>query len=165
MPALQTMLSSLDPWATLLGVAGLIAPLFVSAVLLTLALYLLFEVFVPRPIVRPAVSSAPGPSAPVDPDLFGIAGRFSYLLTAAMFGAVLGMLAKLLGGFDAISDAASSDSIVGAIGSVVILVVGVAGSLFGDDLKINLQKPIGALALLVMFLVSGFYFEFLGSIG
>ena len=158
---MQTMLSSLDPWATLLAVAGIVAPLLLSAMLLTVALYALFEVFAPG---SKAVAE-PGGLGTSAVGLFGMASRFSYLLTAAMFGAVLGMLAKLLGGFDTLSDAGEAESVIGAIGSVIILAVGIAGSLFGTDLKVSLQRPVGALALLVMFLVSGFYFQFLGSVG
>jgi|EndMetStandDraft_2_1072991.scaffolds.fasta_scaffold184740_1 hypothetical protein len=95
---------------------------------------------------------------------FGYAGSFSYVLVASLFGVVLGMLVKLVGGFTALASTAPANTVVGAIGSIIVIALGVVGSLFADSGRIALRRPVGAIAFLVSFLVSGFYWQFLRGV-
>lgn len=176
----MSLLQQLKPWDRLYEVIGVLSPIFIFSLLLSVVVYLVFALLLPwignkaNLLTRrtPPGSDAPKGSIPllrnpiVQPGdnsegQFGYASSFSYVLVASLFGVVLGMLVKLVGGFTALTSNAPSNTVLGAIGSIVIIALGVAGSLFADTGRIPLRRPVGAIAFLVSFLVSGFYWQFL----
>ncbi|MDR3476057.1 MAG: hypothetical protein P4M09_30800 [Devosia sp.] len=83
---------------------------------------------------------------------------------ASLFGMVLGALVKLAGGFSALTSAPASSSgggLLGPIAALLVVVIGVGGSLFVDSSRIGLRRPIGAICFLTSFLVSGLYWQYL----
>ena len=44
---------------------------------------------------------------------------------------------------------------------MIVLVLGTLGSLFGEEGKVSLRRPLGGVSFLLSFLVSGFYFQYL----
>jgi hypothetical protein len=145
-------LSGIQPWAGLGFVLWLTLPLVVFAIASALLLHLAFVALpphLPKWLTSDATTEATGSA--------------SYLVLTAVFGLSLGALVKLLGGFDKLigGGGASPTDVAGAIVSVIVLVLGTAGSLFGEDGKISLRRPVGGVSFLLSFLVSGFYFQYL----
>jgi hypothetical protein len=174
------MLEQLKPWTRLYEVIGVLGPVFLFSFVFSLLVYVLFVGVLPlldwrarfgnlssrriEPETNQAGSDQSG-SGDVDAQ-FGYAGSFTYVLVASLFGVVLGMLVKLVGGFTALASSTPANTLVGAIGSALVIVVGVVAVLFADSGKIALRRPVGAIAFLVSFLVSGFYWQFLrGAVG
>jgi len=163
-------MKDLHPWTQLGDVIILLAPLFVFSILSSVIIYLVFVIAIPfcaglgqrHQIVIP--NSPPEPakavSAENENDGFGYLGTFSYLVLASLFGIVLGMLTKLVGGFSVL-EKGSTNSLIGAIGTVLVIVLGVVGSMFAESGPIGMKKPVGAIAFLVAFLISGFYWKLL----
>jgi hypothetical protein len=171
------MNSTIKPWSSIFDVGAILSPIFATSLLLSLVIYLFFFTLVPSIIsVRKrqiknlgpetngqADASTPASLTTNDNDFGDLAG-FSYVVMTSLFGVVLGMLANLLGGFVVI-DAGAPDKLIGAIGAVLAVSLGVVGTLFTDTGRIGLRKPIGAIAFLTSFLVSGFYWKLLQTSG
>jgi hypothetical protein len=164
-------LEALKPWTQLYEVIVLLSPLFVFSILSSLIIYLVFVIVLPfgaglgQPHQGAPARPSNDPAKPIlternDDDEFGYLGSFSYLVLASLFGLVLGMLVKLIGGFSAL-ERGSPNTLIGAIGTVLVIVLGIVGGIFAESGRINLRKPVGAIAFLVSFLISGFYWKLL----
>lgn len=167
------MMQTLQPWTRLSEVLGVLLPLFTFSFLASVAIYFVFAVLLPwfansfnskaaSPRVQVSDSPANPPTEPVGDANLGYLGSFSYIFVTSLFGIVLGMLVKLLGGFTALATGnAPPSSVIGAVGAVIVIIIGVAGSLFTDSDRIAVRRPAGAIGFLISFLVSGFYWQFL----
>ena len=154
---MNASMTSLNPWAELYNVIILLSPIFLFSIASSVAIYVVL-------VLGPTfLRSSPGlgvqpPTAPETGDEFGYVGRLSYLILSSLFGLSFGMLVKLVGGFSALDKGAN---LTGAISTVLVIVLGVAGSMFAESGRLNLRKPVGAIAFLTSFLVSGFYWKLL----
>jgi hypothetical protein len=128
---------------TLLEVVGAVGPLLVVVAVLTWALHLLSS-FAAKEDTAAKVS-------------------ISYVAVSCMLGLVVGMLVNLLGGFRILVNGDATVGVVGAIASVLAIVIGVVGSLFLDSDKISLRNPVGAIGFLTMLVTSGLYWLFLSA--
>ncbi len=145
-------IAGIQPWAGLGIVLWLTLPLVVFAIGSAILLHLAFVVlppYLPKALTMDGAAEA--------------TGNVTYLVLTAVFGLSLGALVKLLGGFDNLvgSGGSSPTDIAGAIVSVIVLVLGTLGSLFGEEGKVSLRRPLGGVSFLLSFLVSGFYFQYL----
>lgn len=145
-------IGGIQPWMGLGIVVWITFPLLVFAIGSAIILHLTFVVVPPH---LPKWLTASGDSEAT--------GSASYLMLTAVFGLSLGALVKLMGGFDELIGAGSATptSVAGAIVSVIVLVLGTLGSLFGEEGKISLRRPLAGVSFLLSFLVSGFYFQYL----
>jgi hypothetical protein len=146
------MNSTIKPWSSIFDVGAILSPIFATSLLLSLVIYLFFVTLVPSIIsVRKrqiknlgpetngqADASTPASLTTNDNDFGDLAG-FSYVVMTSLFGVVLG--------------------------AVLAVSLGVVGTLFTDTGRIGLRKPIGAIAFLTSFLVSGFYWKLLQTSG
>jgi hypothetical protein len=156
-------ISALEPWAKLWSVMALLAPLITFSVLSSAAIYLLFYFFIRS---KDSIADKGGQVAATAPAAdvyeFGTIGQCSYLVLTAFFGIALGMLIKLVGGFSALQKD-SPNTLAGAIITVLVIVLGVVGSLFAENGRIDARRPLGAISFLLSFLVSGFYWKLLAG--
>ncbi|RYE09043.1 MAG: hypothetical protein EOP22_10610 [Hyphomicrobiales bacterium] len=145
-------IANINPWAGLGFVIWLTLPLVVFSLGSAIVLHLAFVVWPPHLPKWLLVGNSEVAK-----------GNATYLVLTAMFGLSLGALVKLIGGFEELvgSGGDSPTDIAGAIVSVIVLVLGTVGSLFGAEGKGTLQRPLGGVSFLLSFLVSGFYFQYL----
>jgi hypothetical protein len=164
-------------WAALANVTTALAPLLVSALVVAVAIYFVFVILVPRavrigiapapvvPAQPPNAIPPPAPPPTVTPDELGLGAMsgISYLLVASIFGVIVGMLTNQIGGLEALLTEPTADSFLKGLASVVVLALGVIGGLFLDNSGVQQRRPLGALAFLVCFLVSGLYWPMITS--
>jgi len=89
--------------------------------------------------------------------------QFGFMLMASLFGTVLGFAVKLAGGFTiaAAGTGSVSNAVIAGVGTILVAVFGIVASIFSETGTISMEKPLGAISFLIMFLVSGFYWKFL----
>ena len=144
--------ANINPWLGMLFVIWLMLPLGLFALGVAVGLHFCFGIL--PPLLPAWLVPARGDRDRTSP---------SYLLLTAMFGVALGALIKLLGGFDRLIGDAGGDAgtMVAGVVSILLLALGTLGTLLGQDGKLSLQRPLGAVSFLSTVLASAFYFQYL----
>lgn len=165
-------------WSELFNVLYYLAPVFVVALVVAGLCYLVFIVALPKLVARRveeatkalSVGDAALASQPADPiELTGFVSWPVFVFMTAILGAVTGVLLSLLGGIaapvkEAADGATTSDvSLLGTTLSLVVAAAAAAVTLFGDNDKVGLRRPLGAIAFLLCMLICGLYWSAAGA--
>lgn len=167
-------------WGELAGVLYYLFPVLAVAIGVSVLCHVIFIIALPWLVERKVKATleamkanvaAPSDAVVDTEELRGFVSWPAFLFMTALLGSVSGVLLSLLGGLAApIKDSATGDtsavSLFGATLSLVTAAVAAAVTLFGgDNDKVGLRKPLGAVSFLLCMLICGLYWSFVTAAG
>jgi len=145
-------------WDNFWAILDQFLPVIVLCVIISQLVYVIFVVLLGSRDRKAAAAAGLPPT-----DDYGALLGPSYALMSALFGSAFGILVSLMGGFRAAATASAEGSLIAAVIAAVGLGIAVAGSLFLESGQISLRRPVGAITLLICFVISGLYWQSLLS--
>lgn len=158
-------IDQLKPWEKIYEVLILLAPLFLFCLIFSSIVCIFIFLYQFSKVINSSNARAEQEPETTSPSpnvgMFDSLDDFGYIFMSSIFGGVIGLMIQLVGGFNVLSN--TSSSVYVAISSTIVVVLGVVASLLSETGQISLRRPVGAIAFLGSFLVSGFYWQFLRS--
>ena len=154
-------------WSQLGDALAYLLPVIAITVVVWIVCYAAFVVVFPKWLTSRIVRGDDGTAAivqsEVDKDPLNLTSYLAwpaYVFMTSLLGSVMGLLLGIIGAFSAPSTEAGQNSLLGAVLSVVVVVMTAAATLFGQNDKIGLRRPLGAISFLLCMVTTGLYWGF-----